>query len=140
MEESVVDLTLLVRQKRPLRLIWSSPRLSYAASLYANGSDSPPIPLPPSPDPPEALGKLPDIGMAIPTQLFKGRASRGLSSPGKNSRFRMRMEGVPAMSRRWLEVEPSASTIVWVDGVPPTGRKLASGTEDFSERRHKLPE
>jgi len=39
---------------------------------------SPPIPLPSSPAPPEALGELPNIGIAIRRELFKGRGSRGL--------------------------------------------------------------
>jgi len=80
MEESVVDLTLLVRQKRPLRLIWSSPRLSCAASLYLCKwvRFSLPIPLPPSPDPPEALGELLNIEIAIPWKLCNGRAPGGV--------------------------------------------------------------
>jgi len=38
--------------------------------------------LPPSPEPPEALGKLANIGIAILRELFKGRASRGLDDTG----------------------------------------------------------
>ena len=38
----------------------------------------PPTPLLPSPKPPEASGKLPNIGIAIPRELLKGRGSRGV--------------------------------------------------------------
>jgi len=34
-----------------------------------------PIPLPPSPEPPEALGELANTGIGIPRELFKGRVS-----------------------------------------------------------------
>jgi hypothetical protein len=37
-----------------------------------------PIPLPPSPEPPEALTGLVNIGIAIPRELFNGRASGGV--------------------------------------------------------------
>jgi len=37
-----------------------------------------PIPLPASPEPPEALTGLVKIGIAIPRELCKGRACRGL--------------------------------------------------------------
>jgi hypothetical protein len=32
-------------------------------------------------------GQLPNIEIAIPRELFKGRASRGLGRPSKNSPF-----------------------------------------------------
>jgi len=51
------------------------------------------IPLPPSSEPPEALGELPNTGIAIPRELLKGRASRGVDGPGRNSPFQLTMEG-----------------------------------------------
>jgi len=48
-----------------------------------------PIPLPASCEPPEAQGELPNTGIAIPRELFNGRASCGVAdgNAGKNSPF-----------------------------------------------------
>jgi len=61
---------------------------------------SPPIPLPASPEPLEGLGELANIGIAIPVEWFKGKASPGVDHfyhprhhPSKNSPFAVRMEG-----------------------------------------------
>jgi len=51
----------------------------------------PSIPLPASRDPPEPVGEIASIGIAIPRELFEGRASVGFNiprHPGKNGPFR----------------------------------------------------
>ncbi len=53
-------------------------------SCARNFRFSPPIPLPASPEPPEPLREL---GIAIPSALFKGRASCGVDACGRNSPF-----------------------------------------------------
>jgi len=57
----------------------------------------PPTPLPPSPEPPEAPGGIQNIEVAIPKELFKGRASREVEMschPSKSSPFRVGMEAI----------------------------------------------
>ncbi len=51
------------------------------------------IPLPLSPEPPEAFTGLVKIGIAIPRELLKGRGSRGGDGPRGNSAFRVSTEG-----------------------------------------------
>ncbi len=48
---------------------------------------SSPITLPPSPESPEPLGELPNIGIAIPRELFKGRPCGGVEDVSKNDPF-----------------------------------------------------
>jgi len=46
-----------------------------------------------SPERPEAFTGLVNIGIAIPRELLKGRARRGVEGPARNSPFPVRMEG-----------------------------------------------
>lgn len=81
----------------PLSLWPSSP--SFLSPLFSRAVGfSPPIPLPDSREPPEGLGGLPNIGIAVPrncsTEEFPRGRGCGHGPPGKNNPFLGRMEGV----------------------------------------------
>ena len=95
MRSAFVDLFLL--GEIPARLQSKSPfHVRMERGLFScahNSRFSPPIPLPPSPEPPEAPGGIQNIEVAIPRELFKGRASREVDGSSRNSPLRARMEG-----------------------------------------------
>jgi len=51
------------------------------------------IPLPPSPEPPEAIGGVPNIGIAIPRNCSREELPGGVEDSGNNGPCRVRMEG-----------------------------------------------